>query len=228
MVGNWNRQFELAQSELLTLLHQDDQLLPNYVGLVRALGEEHPTISAFFTAARIIGPDGGPRFSFADWIKRFLQPRAQGELRLAGKSALEALLRGNFIMCPTLSFRIAALEGLRFDPRWQQVQDLDLLCRLLLQGHELLGSPQEAYAYRRHAAAATSLQSESLLRFEEESALLSELAELCAARNWQHAARIARSKRIVKLNLIYCSLADCLRLRWAAARRKLGFLRRMG
>ena len=34
MVPNWNRQFELAETDLLTLLHQDDCLLPNYVALM--------------------------------------------------------------------------------------------------------------------------------------------------------------------------------------------------
>src|SRR4051812_27167102 len=36
MAGNWNRCLDLAQTNLVTVLHADDELLPNYVQLMAA------------------------------------------------------------------------------------------------------------------------------------------------------------------------------------------------
>jgi len=225
MVANWNQALGLAKGELVTLLHQDDLLEAGYVGRMRALAAAHPEHTALHCAARIIDARGEARFSLADWYKGILRPRQAGLDELAGEAGFEALLRGNFVMCPTLCFQKRLLGELCFDARWKQVQDLDLLCRLLLGGHRLLGCPEVLYAYRRHKAAATSLQSESLLRFEEERDLLDRMAEQAVARGWQGAAKIGRAKRVVKAHLAYLSLADLLHLRLGPARKKLRFLR---
>ena len=224
MVANWNLPFGLADTELLTLLHQDDLLLPNYVGLVREMAVQYPEASAFYTGARIIDHKGEACFSMADWIKRFLVPGGGAQIRLQGSSAVEALLRGNFIMCPTLCFRRAERLPTPFDARWKQVQDLELLCRMLMQGSELRGTSELAYAYRRHAQAATAKQSESLLRFAEECSLLDDMSERCVALGWQHAARIADKKRMIKLHLCYRILGDLMRLRFGRAKAKGVFL----
>jgi hypothetical protein len=227
MVAHWNLQFDLAQTECLSLLHQDDCLLPNYVGLMRGLAAEHGDVAAFFAGAKIIDAKGADRFSFADWIKRFLKPSASGAQALEGKQGVEALLRGNFIMCPTLCYRRSAMAAWRFDGRWKQVQDLDLTCRMLQAGARILGSSSQAYAYRRHAQAATSLQSESLLRFREECDFLDEMSARCRELGWERAARIAASKRVVKLHLGYRILGDLLGLRWRSAKSKITFLWRL-
>jgi len=142
---------------------------------------------------------------------------------LRGRAAVCALMRGNFIMCPTLCYRRSRLEGERFSADWQQVQDLELTTRLLMAGHELVGSKQVAYAYRRHAQATTTLQSDSLLRFEEEFRLFELVAERADALGWDEVARVARRKAIVRLHLGYRAVGDVLRGRPGQALRKLRF-----
>src|SRR5262249_22720250 len=213
MVGNWNRCLDLARTELVTLLHADDELLPGYAGLMLDAADRYPNAAAFFCNARIIDATGAPRFSFPDWFRRLLVRRGGGPLALSGEPALRALLRGNFIMCPTLCYRKGVLGGRRFSPRWRQVQDLDLTAGLLLAGEALVGLPAVGYAYRRHGDNATARHTANLLRFHEEAELYDELGGRAAAAGWHRAARVARRKAIVKLNLAYCSVTDLLALR---------------
>lgn len=227
LAGNWNRCLELAATPLFTLLHADDELLPRYVETMLAAAQAYPEAAAFFCNARIIGADSNPVFSFPDAYKRILAPPRAGVRTLAGEGGVAALLRGNFIMCPTLCYVGRRVEGLRFRTDRQMVPDLDFTTRLLLSGQTLVGLPEVAYAYRRHAENATVQHTATLRRFEEEVDLYDELNRIASARDWRQAAAIARKKTIIKLNLLYCALLDTLRLRPRAALNKTGLLLRL-
>src|SRR5437762_3520341 len=47
MAGNWNRCLDLAQTDLVTILHADDELLPNYVQLMATADQEVADAVAF-------------------------------------------------------------------------------------------------------------------------------------------------------------------------------------
>jgi glycosyltransferase involved in cell wall biosynthesis len=224
MAGNWNSCLDLAPTDLVTLLHADDELLPHYAELMLAAAARYPDAVAFFCQAKIIGNDGGERFSFADFIKRFLAPAGDRPLILRGEDAVRGLLRGNFIMCPTLCYRKSRLRARRFADCWRFVQDLDLFSRLLLDGETLVGLRDVAYAYRRHADNATVQYTASLVRFREEAELYAVLHRRLTERKWWRAARTAERKYIVRLNLGYCALQDLCRLRFAQAGRKVRLL----
>ncbi len=229
MAGNWNRCLELADTPLVTLLHADDELLPNYAAAMTAGAAAHPDAAALYCRARVVGPDGAPTFSLADRVKWLIAPRTAGPTRLAGPGGIAALLRGNFIMCPTVCYRTAALRGRRFDPRWRFVLDLDFFTRLLADGDAIVGLPDTAYAYRRHAGNATAEYTETLLRFEEEAALYDALAAEARLRGkgWEAVRRAGRGKRIVRLHLLYRAAADLVRGRPTAAATKFARLTEM-
>jgi glycosyltransferase involved in cell wall biosynthesis len=227
MAGNWNRCLDLARTDLVTLLHADDELHENYCALMAMAARRYPDCAALFCEAVVIGETGAPCFSFADFIKRFLAPPANGPLLLRGPRALAALLRGNFIFCPTLCYRKGVLGNRRFSPDWRFVLDLEFYSRLLLDGDGLVGMPTPAYAYRRHSANTTLRYEESLLRFREEVALYDILARRAAARGWTRAARLARGKAIIKFNLLYGLLDHVVHRRWRQAWRRLAFLGRL-
>jgi glycosyltransferase involved in cell wall biosynthesis len=221
MAGNWNRCLDAADTPLVTLLHGDDELLPNYAAVMTAAAAAHPTAAALFCRATVVGPAGDPVFSVPDRVKDVLAPTRR-LIRLAGPGGVARLLRGNFVMCPTVCYRRAALGGVRFDARWKFVLDLDLFTRLLAGGREMVGVPDVAYAYRRHPENATAQYTESLLRFREEAALYDELA--AAADPGSPVRRVGRGKRIIKLHLLFRVLEDAARGRAGAARRKLSYL----
>jgi glycosyltransferase involved in cell wall biosynthesis len=226
MVASWNRCLELVDSDLVALLHADDRLEPGYVALMQRLARGHPDAVACYCGARIVDAEGDARFSFADAIKGVFEPRGGDDVVLRGRGAVRALMRGNFIMCPTLCYRKSLLDGERFSEDWKQVQDLEFTTRLLMSGRTLVGARDRAYVYRRHAQATTSLQSDSLLRFDEEFRLFETVAERAEALGWSDVAQVSRRKAIVRLHLGYRALGDALRLRPGRALEKLRFLLR--
>ena len=224
IAGNWNACLALARTDLVTLLHADDELEPHYAATMLAAAARHPGASVFFCAATIIDAQSRPVFSFPDWYKRWLLPARGQEFPVKGEAGLRAVYKGNFIMCPTMCYRRKDLPPTPFDARWKQVLDLDFITRLLFDGRELIGLPEKCYRYRRHDANQTQLQSDSLLRFEEERDLYRETATQAAAHSWPGASAMCRRMRIVKFNLLYCSAVDVLRLRFGRAFAKLKFL----
>ncbi len=223
MVANWNQGIDAVKTDLVTLLHADDRLTQDYADVVLALAAAHPRAVAVCCGARIIDAAGRKRFSLADAFKRLLVPRGE-PWRLRGERGLHALLRGDFVMCPTLCWRRSRLGARRFEAGWRQVQDLELLTRLLLEGEEIVGTRRVGYEYRRHDESATALQSESLLRFEEEIALYNRLAESAESLGWTEAARVARRRTIVRLHLSFRIASDLTSGRVGPAWRKLRFL----
>jgi glycosyltransferase involved in cell wall biosynthesis len=226
MVPAWNRCLELADTELVTLLHADDLLLPGYAELMLGLAARFPEAAAVCCEARIIGAAGQPAFSLADAVKPWFRPRGD-PLVLCGEAGLRALMAANFVMCPTLCFRKPVLGARRFSDEWRQVQDLELTSRLLLDGDAIVCSGQVAYAYRRHPEGATALQSDSGLRFDEEIRLFERVAVRAEERGWPGAAAVARRKRIVRLHLLWRFLRDLMRLRPSRAAGWLRWLRRL-
>jgi glycosyltransferase involved in cell wall biosynthesis len=228
MAGNWNRCLDLADTELVTLLHGDDELLPNYTATMRREAHRHPDAVALFCDAEIIDGDGQQRFSLPDHVKRMLKPSTENTLQLCGRQGVKALLRGNFVVCPTLGYRRAILKDRRFSDRWRFIQDLDLLTRLLLDGDTIIGVNQVGYRYRRHGANATDMYTRDLVRFREELAFYAALDQQAAERGWSDVARVARRKTMVKLNLGWCVLQDICRLRPRQCFDKIRLLVRLG
>ncbi len=227
MAANWNRCLDEADTELVTILHADDELLPNYAGLMVASASAHPTAAALFCRARVIGPDGTPVFSFQDRIKDYLVRWGDRPLRVAGPDGIASLLRGNYIMCPTVCYRKPIIGDRRFEGCWKFVIDLDFFTRLLARGEELIGIPEYGYAYRRHPDNATAEYTENLLRFEEEVSLYNRLAAEGKVRRWNEVVRVAQQKRMIRLHLIYRILIDVAHGRFAVAETKFDFLRRL-
>jgi glycosyltransferase involved in cell wall biosynthesis len=219
MAGNWNAGLESGDAEWVTLLHSDDELLPHYVATMQKAAREYPEASLFFCGARIIDAHGHPAFSFADSVKGFLIPSRTQIVRLFGEEGVAALMRGNFIMCPTVCYARSRVP--RFDSRWKMVLDLDFYFRVLRKGAEIVGLPETAYAYRRHSENATTKYTENLLRFEEEVALYREAGAQSASQTVQ---RVAQARWIIRLNLLYCVFRDLVRLRLGAAVSKIRFL----
>ena len=234
MVANWNLCLDEAECDLVNLLHADDALLPNYVEVMLDMARRHPDSSAFFCEAQIIDPRGAGSRSAADLVKKFLLPSRSdgGELLLSGARSVEDLMGGYFIMTPTLCYRKSLLGARRFPGEWKQTQDLIFIVDLLMTGHSIIGTSERAYAYRRHSESATSLQSLSMERFDEEVRAFDLIAERCRSLGWDEAALVARRKRIIKLHLLYKALRDLTRLQPAASlatlRYLVGVVRRSG
>ncbi|MDN3920474.1 glycosyltransferase family 2 protein [Roseateles violae] len=224
LAGNWNRCVQLARTPLVTLLHGDDELMPHYARQMVDAHRRWPDAAAVFCAAAIIDAKGRPMFSFRDHVKRWLLPAAREPFVLEGQAGVSSLLRGNFIMCPTLCYKRRIFEALDFSARWRMVLDVDFYLRALMQGLRLVGIPEVAYRYRRHSEQATAEAERNLRIFTEEIALWHETADQARTRGWQTSERLARRMHIIKLQLLYYIAGDILKLRLESAGKKLGLL----
>jgi glycosyltransferase involved in cell wall biosynthesis len=225
--GNWNRCLDLADTDLVTVLHADDELFPDYCGAMRAAAERHPAAVAFYCQAEIVGPDSRKVFSLPDLVKGFINPSTRDEVLLAGEPGFRALLWGNFIICPSLCFRKSVLGARRFSDR-RFVLDWDMTTQLVLDGETLVGLPRRGLRYRRHTDSATSQLTRNRQRFLEESDYYDRMLPVARARGWERCVRLARHRRILKLNVTLTSLMSLARLRLTDAREGLRLLREMG
>jgi glycosyltransferase involved in cell wall biosynthesis len=225
--GNFNRCLDLATTELVTVLHADDALMPDYARTMRAAAERHPGAVAVFCRTRIIGPDDAPALSLADVVKDCIHPSRNRELTLHGEPGVRALLRANFIPAPTLLFRRSILGDRRFPAQYKFVLDWELTTQLLLDGETLIGIPDRCYRYRRHDDAATSQYTRTQLRFREESAYYDRMQGVASSRGWPRCVAVARRKRMTKLNITYRALRSVCALELAEARRSFRLLREL-
>ena len=226
MAANWNRCIELAETDLVQLLHEDDELLPDYAATMLRAADEHPDAGILYCGAEIIGPDSQPAFSFPDFIKlHFVNPSRHNKITLAGEDGVRALLKGDFIMCPTMCFRKSRLN-VRFSTDYKLVQDIELITQHLLAGGTIVGVPEVCYRYRRHNANATAEYTRSLLRFHEESAYYDRVLQIAVERGWRSCIRPAQQKSIIKLNLMFVTLRSLVQGRFGEVGRGVDLLLR--
>jgi glycosyltransferase involved in cell wall biosynthesis len=226
--ANFNRALSLATTDLVAIVHSDDELLPEYADQALALAQRHPAAAALFFPACIIDASSHRRFSLADFVKRFTIPHGRSDVIVAGEAGLRALVRGCFIMAPTVVYRMSQFGDLRWDESLKMSADLELWSRVLLAGKTIVGTRRPVvYAYRRHAASATASFNANLYRFEEESAVYELIAARAAQAGWTSAARVAGAKTIIRLHLLSAILGDALNRRWGAVSSKRRFLATM-
>ncbi len=220
---NWNQCLANADTELVTILHSDDRLLPQYIQVITDLAAARPESIAYFCQAQIIDANGNECFSVVDRVKSHLRNKMPGN-DLAGEPGVTALLKGNYIMCPTVCYRRSVIGQQHFSPDWQFVLDLEFFIRLMLGGATISGTDETAYAYRRHSDSQTSILSRNMTRFEEETSYYDSVATELSEKEWRTAARVARKKRIIKLHLLYLVFADLLHFRFSLAKQRIMFL----
>lgn len=224
MATNWNRCLSLARADLVCLLHNDDELEPTYARLMLSQSAAYPDATGIFCNATIIDSGGRPTATFADWVKTWLRPNRTAPAILSGEAGVVSLLRGNYIMCPTMCYRRGRIPAEGFAQEWKMVADLEFYLRILMSGGRFVGLPQRAYRYRRHDQNATVIYTRSLQRFEEEVTLYERVAQQTSALGWRRAAEWARGRTVVKLHLAWQVLRSLAGLRFAAAWKAVKFL----
>jgi len=206
LAAYFNQCLDSAKAPWCTVMHSDDVMMPGYIAGMSAAIAQNPTAALLFCKARIIGPQGGEVFSFKDWVKGFLWPRMQPQVVLAGEEGLTALMRGNFIMCPSVCYNMNVLQTTRFDAQWRFLLDFDLYGRLLLAGKTLVGLHHPLYAYRRHPGTMTALSEKDFSMFIENARCINALAVQAQDKGWLTAAATGKRKIILHLQVALYAL----------------------
>ena len=221
LAANWNKALALANAPLVCILHSDDLLEPQYASTMVDLMTTNPEATAGHCRVSIIGPDGLPRRTLTDAVKRVIQPKAKGLVVSAGEDGLSSMLRGSWIYCPTLCFRRSHLPSVPFDKSWRFMLDFDLIARIFLNGQQIIGTTSKLYRYRRHDGAQTRVLTNELTRFEEELAFYGQMYRAAKERQWLTAQRHAKRATVIRLLLLLQVAARLVRLRFASAARAL-------
>ena len=218
--GNWNAALASAEADFATLVHADDLLAPTYAETVLALHDRFPDTFGVFTGAGIIDHLGAPkRFSAPDLAKKVLHPYLREPCVVVGDRGLRSILRGNFIFCPTVTYRVTRLRQPIFDESLRMTLDFFAFARALLQGERLVGTKSVQYHYRRHPASTTSTLNADSSRFEEELTTYRRIATEAAEVDFELSARTGRRALVVKGHLVYSAAASTLRGEFGQARR---------
>jgi glycosyltransferase involved in cell wall biosynthesis len=224
LAGNWNECVRRTRAPLVTLLHNDDRLLPTYAARVVEAAHRHPEVDAVFTDAVTIGPDGLPIRTLADRVKDVL-PRRGHDHVLAGDADLAALLTGNYIVCPTLCLRREKVGEQPFDASLAFVPDWHFTSGVLLRGGSLFSIRKPLLEYRRHPATETAKLTANSSRFAEEIAFLRDIEGRSAAAGYTRASKVARRRVTVRGHLLVRAVLDAVARRWGPARDKWRLLR---
>jgi glycosyltransferase involved in cell wall biosynthesis len=227
MAGNWNRCLDVAETELVTLLHGDDELCPRYGARMLEAMAAHPRAAAAFSRYEAIGPASEHITSLTDRVKDYINPTGKTDTVLEGEPGMRALLRANFIAAPSLCYRKPVLGDNRSVADWKFVLDWELTTRILLDGGQLVGLPERLLRYRRHPEQATEQLTRDKRRFSEEIEFYEKMRAAVEARGWPRCAAVARHKRLTKLHVAYRTVRSVVRLELADAQFGLSLLREL-
>ena len=231
--ASWNigldEMLDRRKYSLLSIVHADDVLDRDYVkNAIRAF-DEHPEVDIFHSKVKIIGSNGGRKFSFQDSVKSLANVGNIGKpIKSFGDKGLVRILRNNFVFCPTMIFNVSKFDSIEFDTRWKMVGDLEFISQALLEGRSLLQLSEKNYYYRRHGDNLTAELTLNTKRFKEEIELYGNLVSRCKEVGFHKSARAAKKARIIKLHIMYRMMICLLRFDFAGVRRLLNLLLTIG
>ncbi len=217
--GNWNRCVDLVTTPYFCLAHQDDVYETHYLERMLAALAERPDAGFAHCRASAIDADGKPMTSPAERYKEHFWRQAASSDRC---SQYARLWRGNFIVCPSILYRTAAVRAagpFRTDVRF--ALDWEYSFRMLRAGFALVDVPELLMRYRRHAAAATQAAN-SGSRFPEELSVLHEAIATGIVAGLLPAAHGASPA--LRNNLLHEALTDLQAGRRSAVEAKLAFV----
>lgn len=201
VAANFNRCLELGAevADVVAILHADDLLEPGFVAAVRQRHQQFPGAAVVATRVTVIDGDSRQVRTLGDSVKGWMWPRRL-PFALNGDRGLARLVSGQFIYCPAASYRLDQLSGVRFDPRWQQVMDLDLFARVLLADGSIALVPDRVYRYRRHIGSTSAKNTSAGLRHREEVTVVEEIVAAARQRSWRRTIVAGRLRITIRTN----------------------------
>src|SRR5688572_9386943 len=147
LVGNWNRCLEQAGGTYVLLFHQDDLLDPEMLRRSVAAFTQHPDLGLVYSTYWCMDAHDRPR---PPWSESPFSGRIDG-LRL-----VEALIRENFICCPSVVVPRSVYERVgAYDTRFDFSADLEMWMRIASR-YDAFCCPEIGVRYRLHDAQVTA------------------------------------------------------------------------
>ena len=211
---------------VVAVVHADDVLETKFVEVSLRAHATNPEAVAVHTAVTVVDEENKKRFSFPDFVKFHVAPyKHSRSISTMGDTGLASILRGNFVFCPTVSFKADLISLPLFDPNWTMAVDLDLISRLLLQGQTIVGVPDFVYRYRRHRNNLTSQLTDTTVRFVEEIRFYKKISLDCAAIGFVQSTKMASRMTMIRLHILYRLLQKMVRMDLSSSRKLIQVFR---
>lgn len=183
--GNFNQCLLLARAQYTMFVGCDDFFLPGFYEQFCRLVQKPAQIYAL--GVEVVNEFSKQKKGLIDVTKHLLTPGSNNneEKVHSGDAFLARLLLGNFLYFPSLIWETKSIKNYKFDANAGVVVDLELIARMILDGHGILISKRPpVFAYRRHLGSESSIQKFTNQRFLSERSLSYQLAGNAKELGW--------------------------------------------
>ncbi|MFM7130671.1 MAG: glycosyltransferase, partial [bacterium] len=170
LAGNWNRCVELASGEWITILHQDDLLLPGFIEKHRSVAGESVEIGRITCPADLVDADGNTISALEN--RDDMKWPDTDYIIWQWHEMADVLVKCNPLRCPATSFRRDLHQKIGgFDVKWKYVVDWDFWYRLSQVANVAMLNEKLAFQ-RWHEASETQRLAQGTIDLEENEAIM--------------------------------------------------------
>lgn len=193
---NFNAALAKAETEHFVMLGCDDIMLENYVErAISTIGDA----TFYQPKVEVIDEVGTLFMPLADRVKNILRPKKAGIHK--GEKLAVSLSHGNWLYFPSITWKTQAVREYGFDDTYKIAEDLALELKLITDDHTLYLDNETTFQYRRFAKSLSSVEKKKGgIRFSEEQAVYTYLADLFGKKGWKKAQRAAKMRITSRLH----------------------------
>lgn len=195
---DWNFAVSCAETDYVTIAHQDDLYQPDYLSRLIAYSQKAKDPLIFFTDyAELRGETANANTRNLN-IKRKINALVRPKLFWRSKfMRRRALSVGNAICCPSVCLHMAAFPDFTFDETMGSNLDWDAWSRLAEKTGSFVYIPEVLMMHRIHQDSETTKQLDDGHRFEEDYAIIRRYwPTFIAKRIMKHYAKSADSNHV--------------------------------
>lgn len=174
--ADWNFAYHMADSELVTIAHQDDMYQRDYVKLLLRAYERYPDMTLFTGGYTVVKDEKLVKFEKVEFVKRFLRlPLRLKPFCGFGFIKRSVLRFGNSICCPACTYNKSMLGEPLFDSPYRFALDWDTLWKLAGKPGRFICVEQPVMYYRVHEEATTKACIKDNSRAREEAEMFAKM-----------------------------------------------------
>lgn len=173
---DWNFAYQMADSRLVTIAHQDDCYHKDYVKTLQQCWEAYPDTTVFMTDCAVVKNEEVQRPGLVLFVKHLLRLPLRLR-RLADRTWIKkaALMFGNPIICPSCTYDKEKLGEPLFDSGLKFALDWDTMWKLAGRPGRFCCVEKPLIFYRIHEGATTKACIENQERALDEAAMYAKI-----------------------------------------------------
>lgn len=173
---DWNFAYQMADTRLVTIAHQDDRYHKDYARTVQECWETYPDTTVFMTDCAVVKEDKVQKPGMVQFVKHLLRLPLRLR-RLADRTCVKkaALLFGNPIICPSCTYDKEQLGEPLFDSPLKFALDWDTMWKLANRPGRFCCVEKPLIYYRIHEGATTKAFIQNQERASDEAKMYAKI-----------------------------------------------------